>query len=290
MENKKQLNQEVQVVRSLQNIVTAYEEIYTIKMEQIRDTVLKTRNYVEGLSGIFKELKVVYREKIISENQNAELTHLSLSPIEKNGKKVAVLLTSDRRFSGDINQRIFYLFKEYVTSNTTDIVVAGRIGKEMMKQHGIKKKFTYFDISEDELADDILRALVNELLAYEQVEVFYGKFLNLLQQTQSQTNLTGREEEIQDIPPEDIPTFLFEPSLEEILTFFETQVFASMLEQTINESRLAHMGARVTTMEEASQEIDDKLKELNTVIRRITKQDKNKQQQQRMAGLSLWNK
>ena len=50
--------------------------------------------------------------------------------------------------------------------------------------------------------------------------------------------------------------YFFEPSLEEVVIFFETEIFASLLEQVFHESRLAKTASRMMLLDRASQNID----------------------------------
>jgi F0F1-type ATP synthase gamma subunit len=71
---------------------------------------------------------------------------------------------------------------------------------------------------------------------------------------------------------------IFEPSPEEILSFFETQIFTSLFKQTINESYLAQIGSRIMVLETASARIESRLKELDKEFKRIQRQKQNKKQ------------
>ncbi len=54
--------------------------------------------------------------------------------------------------------------------------------------------------------------------------------------------------------------FLFEPSIEKILGFFETEIFASLFDQTIRESQLAKLASRILAMDTASDNINREIK------------------------------
>ena len=46
--------------------------------------------------------------------------------------------------------------------------------------------------------------------------------------------------------------YIFEPSLETIVIFFETEIFSSLLEQVFHESRLAKLASRMVLLDRAS--------------------------------------
>ena len=76
---------------------------------------------MEGLTEVFSELKGAYVRKIKEEN----LSGTKYSEILKKQKKnVAVLLSAKRKLSGDINQRVFSEFNDFIRQNTdVDVVV-----------------------------------------------------------------------------------------------------------------------------------------------------------------------
>jgi F0F1-type ATP synthase gamma subunit len=56
--------------------------------------------------------------------------------------------------------------------------------------------------------------------------------------------------------------YIIEPSIEDVLIFFETQMFISILDQSIRESQLAKFASRILAMDSASQNIDKRILEL----------------------------
>ena len=82
--------------------------------------------------------------------------------------------------------------------------------------------------------------------------------------------------------------YFFEPSLDKILQFFEAEIFASLFEQTLFESRLAKFASRMTTLELRAQKIKDILKNIYIERGRIRHRIQNKKQLETFASMSLW--
>ena len=72
--------------------------------------------------------------------------------------------------------------------------------------------------------------------------------------------------------------YIFEPSVEKILMFFETQIFASLFDQAVRENQLAKFASRILSMDRASDNIRNRLKELNLQSMRISHYLVNKKQ------------
>ena len=85
------------------------------------------------------------------------------------------------------------------------------------------------------------------------------------------------------IPRED--RFIFEPVLEKIFHFFETQIMANLFSQTLLENQLARHASRVNAMEAALLHIEEESKKLNRVRNAIKHQLQNKKQLETIAGV-----
>lgn len=131
---------------------------------------------------------------------------------------------------------------------------------------------------------------MTNFLQYEKVHVYYGKFDNVINQTPIGTSITGENifesEVIAPIKRED--RFIFEPILEKIFYFFETQIIANLFSQTLLENQLARHASRVNAMEEALIHIDEESKKLNAAKRLIKHQMQNKKQLETISGLAIW--
>ena len=116
----------------------------------------------------------------------------------------------------------------------------------------------------------------------------YGKFNNIITQEPTSGSLTG------DMPKEQVKqgetNFIFEPSVENIMEFFESQIFSMLLDQTISEGKLARFASRIKAMESAQNNLQKQLDILASKQRRLRGMEINKKQIQLFAGQSLWGK
>ena len=131
---------------------------------------------------------------------------------------------------------------------------------------------------------------MEKFLKYERVYIYYGKFGNVVTQTSIASSITG-EDIFETEVPEAIPRedrFIFEPTLEKIVSFFETQVRANLFTQTLLENQLARHASRVNAMEAALIEIDKESKVFDRMKKRLKTQLKNKKQLETISGLALW--
>src|SRR5205823_80149 len=151
---------------------------------------------------------------------------------------------------------------------------------------GVGKPFVYFEIPDTSVKLEHIKQLMKKFLQYEKVYVYYGKFGNVVRQSPISTSITGEDifetETVTQVPRED--RFIFEPTLEKIFHFFETQIIANLFSQTLLENQLARHASRVNAMEEALIHIEEESKRLNQVKTRIKHLLQNKKQLETISG------
>lgn len=296
MPQRKKVLEDLEALNSLKNLASSYEEIAVIKMQKLKDSVLRTRDFLADLSDVFVDLKASYtrevKELLVKRLERDQ--HL-LPSLQKNGKTLMVYLSSNGRLYGAVTQKTYKLFMQDLKkpeSAGADIVVIGSAGKEMLENAGVQKHhpYEYFEIPDTNVEVEHIKKLMKKFLQYEAVHVYYGKFGNVIKQTPIQTSITGEDifetEVVAPLPRED--RFIFEPTLEKIFHFFETQIVANLFSQTLLENQLARHASRVNAMEEALIHIEEESKVLNQTKNRIKHASQNKKQLETISGVILW--
>ncbi|OGE24962.1 hypothetical protein A3C26_00460 [Candidatus Daviesbacteria bacterium RIFCSPHIGHO2_02_FULL_39_12] len=275
MSNRLKLTEDLEAADSLRFLAQALELISVVKMQQIRRSVLKTRDFLDRLADVFVDVK-------------GNLQVVSFSTLTKNNKSAAVLISANTRLYGNIVYQVFEEFNKFLKENKkADAVVVGKIGKELFETES-RHEYSYFEVPDNEVTFVALEPLIAKILNYQKVTVFYGRFINVLNQIPQTREITG-EQPFEGQPEQDRKLhFLFEPGLENILNFFETQIFTSDFKQTINETQLARYASRINAMEEALINIDSRIKNIRYLKLRAIKDTQNKKQQQTIAGIGLW--
>lgn len=289
MQNKQRINAEIELMSTLRLVTQAYEEIAVMRMQRIRDVVLHTRLFIGELGQVFVDVKSNYTNSAVEKmffNKGKQKTMPS-SVVEKNGKSVALLVTTNAKLNGEIIPKVFHEFYKYVNEHECDLVIVGRMGKQLYEQMPNKKPYGFFELGENQITNTSLRELVIGLLPYKDINVFYGKFESLLFQNPTITNLSGDDKKEKKETGEKTVLYVFEPSIETILQFFETQIFSSLVKQTLNESELARYASRIRAMEEAMQNIDKSSKGLSYQRNKIKKLLGNKKQLEIMSRVMI---
>ncbi|MBP9690569.1 F0F1 ATP synthase subunit gamma [Candidatus Woesebacteria bacterium] len=283
MQSKNTVVEEQNFLVTLKTIATAYQEISVMKMKQTRASIEHSRLFVERLKVIFESLKFSY--PIIKKRED-----------ELKTKQLAkVLITANSKFHGDILRKIF---QEFVKNDKQkgDIFVVGRIGKDFLHEYNALIKYTYVDIPDNSITSQSLKPLIQDLLKYTTVEVYYAQFKSVVQQDVKTAEIPSiyslleeeEEHEKQMKHDETVPLFLFEPSGEVIAEFLNDNTTITLMKQTLFETQLARYASRIKAMDALLRNIEDDQKELKREKTKIQRNISGKKQQERLSGIFLW--
>lgn len=294
MINQKEVLAEIDRLNQVKTLIETYEEIAANRMRKNRSVVLAARLFNEGLVNMYQEIKASYRKQLLALMHKRHVkTDKGFSLMRRNGKTIALLLSSNAGLYGNIVQRISDDFIRYVKENQCDILVIGRQGKKVIEDSLPGRKFIYFELPDTNIESNDVEKLAGILISYEKIYIFYGRFESVGVQRPTVLDVVGQniEEENQSQTANQPATkYLFEPSLEQIMIFFEEQIFASIIEQTLKESELAKFASRMITLDSASENVKSALKKVDLKKRLLHHREQNKRQQELLLGMSLWNK
>lgn len=242
--NIKQINESIEEGLSLKLISQAYTEISSNKLKRIREAVERNRYYLDELSNVHQVVKHV-----------ANIKHILP---QKNNKTVSVLVTSNYHFYGNVNNTLISYFLNAMKQHSTDQVVIGKTGIEHL--NGIKYNLHYqpFILQTDYPTLEELNQLVTLTKNYSQILVYHAQLKTVMVQVPIARDIT-QTSYLKPISPEEEnkpAAFIFEPEINKILDFFESQVTNLLLEQTFLESELARTASRLISMDQAQSSAD----------------------------------
>lgn len=282
MINKHEIASQISFISSLSLIVEAFEEIAVSRIQRVRTAVLYKRDFLSGLSGIFADVTSSYRDEIIALMRKKKIA-------KRPEKRVFVFLSSNTGLYGDIVQETFTLFLERLKKEPAgcDIVIIGKLGRILFQRKMPKTPFTYFDFSDSSIEKKQLRDITIYLLRYEDVSIFYGEFRSIVSQVPTVSTIAGSQ-----LPDKAESTmrrkYFFEPTLGVLVKFFEDEIFASLFEQRLHENHLAKFAARIVTLDNSREHIEQRLKGLAFEEQKLRHRLMNKKQQMLLSGMSLW--
>lgn len=274
MRTVKAIINQIKETDELKGLVDVYEEIAAYRLTKIRKVILASRDYFEGLANVSGEVGIDVGMAFPSTQGEA-----------------AVFISANSGFYGDIVDKIFASFVEFVKKNKVDNIVVGSLGKTLMESYAKGISYKYYEIPDDKLETADLSLLAKEFENYKKIHVFYGKFKNIVIQESSLMSI-GRQTigGVQKAHTPDIKlNYLYEPSLEKIAEVFAKEILYSLFEQSVKESQLARYASRLMYLDSAIEKIDDRKKVLGMEKTRAVKRNVAKRQGIMVAGLIARN-
>jgi ATP synthase F1 gamma subunit len=287
MVTKKELNLESEFLDTLHTILETYEEIAATRMGRIRSSVLGNRVFLLEINEIFQQVKTSYKAQIEMFMKNKRIKDPSkLTFIKKNGKTLYVFVSANTGLYGDIIRKTYEVFIDNLKRKPGDVAILGKLGLEIFIAEKFAAPLSYFEFPDDKIDEITMRKIIEYIVKYEQVLVFYEKFNTVISQSPIVTNISGDPLPWEKSGPS--ARYFFEPSLEKIMEFFEKEIFASIFQQTILESELAKFASRMVSLDFASENTRIKLKQNILAKNKIKHQESNKKQLEKFASMKLW--
>ena len=279
------IKEEIKSIHSLGNLIDAYEEIASIRMKKIRDMVLRNRFYQQEVNSIFEEVRRSYSREVqaLVKKRGASKR---ITFIPHNGKDVSVLLSANTGLYGNIIPETYRMFVQEARESQSEVTIIGKYGYQLFLSENIGKPYTYFDFPDYGDDNDKLYEIIKHVVQYEQIHVFYGRFRNIITQEPTMLSVSAKIDLTEEKKENEKKEFyIFEPSLEKILVYFETQIFSSLFGQSMKESQLSKYASRFIAMDKASSNTQNELERMEFKKNRIIHDNFNKKQLNVLASL-----
>jgi len=271
MANLKEVRTRIQSVKSTQQITKAMKMVAASKLRKAQDAILQMRPYVQKLYGIL-------------ENATANLDgeHQSAYSVQREIKRVLiVVVTSDRGLCGAFNSNIIKAslasikekYQDQEANNALWIMPIGRKAFDYFKKRNYQVVEDHYDIFGEltfervkEAAQFAMDGYING--DYDRVELIYNEFKNVATQIlQVEQFLPIAEQEKEE--KEDHQTdYIFEPSIEYIVEEMIPRTLKVQFYKAVLESNASEHGARMTAMDQATDNAGELLKDLRLVYNR----------------------
>ncbi len=277
MSSFKEIKENLEAVSAIKTIATTYQEISQKEMTKIREKALKNKNFISRLAKIYT---LTIREFL----ERDEVNNLP----EKKKEKVAVFLSANARFYGSLLWQVWDKTVKYMKKNKSDLVVIAENGK-YFAQNSEFKDFTYFDLEDEDPKEDDIKKIIDFIKEYKEITVFHGEFKNILTQEAAGTVIPGKLPKVEKKEKKDDIDYLFEPSAEKVLEFFETEILTSFFNQCFLEHRLSRHATRVVAMHQAGENAKERKEKLRMTIKRLRRKELDSKQFEITGPLQLWD-
>lgn len=282
MASLKETQQDIEIISSIRNITSTYQTLANMRTNQIRDEVLRTRAFLKGVAKIYHHAKADYLASVDSNNLE------QASFIRRNEKNVAVFLSANERFYGTLILNTWREVQNYLRAHTSDLVVTGDLGKRFVERRDLETELRYFDLDDEHPSSEQVKTILEFIKQYERIIVFHGRFKTAFKQQSAQTDISGGIT-LEETEQRESSYYLFEPSPEAILKFFEDEIIGALFNQTLLEHQLARFASRMVAMDHATQNADKKLDNLRHQAKLFKSRVQNKRQLDRIIRTKVIN-
>lgn len=272
-------------LETLQLITQAFGEIASSRMKRTRDSVIRSRDYLSGIDDVFDDIRRAYALQIGKMKTKKIKGKESITLLSHNGRNVAVLLSANTGLYGDILGKTFHAFVEEVRKKECEVTIIGKQGLQTFQSTAPDIPYTYFDLPDHEYTGEQMSKIIRHIVHYDEIHLYFGRFQNVLIQ-QADRAVISSNVDLEKKPSGEKPrTFLFEPDLVKLLSFFEVEIFASLFEQIVRESQLAKFASRILAMDKASENIKEERKKLRLEKLASQHREANKKQLNSLSGV-----
>jgi F0F1-type ATP synthase gamma subunit len=130
MAYKKEIEAEILEVGSLKALSEVYGQIAAIRMRKIRTSVLRNRNFISSIESIFKDALTAYAEKLSEMVKSGKIKEGGkVTFLAHNGKTVAVLVSANTGFFGEVVRETYQKFLTEVRNRDVEVTIIGKLGR-----------------------------------------------------------------------------------------------------------------------------------------------------------------
>ncbi len=270
MANLKEVRNRIRSITSTQQITKAMKMVAASKLRKAQDSIMQMRPYAEKLNSILTNVV-----------QGTEHSVKSKYAEERGVNKVLIIaISSDRGLCGAFNSNIFKKVKSTVAQEYQDyydedalfILPIGKKSYDFFRKRDFQIIDSFWDILADlnydkvrEVAEFAMKGFVRK--EYDKVILVYNEFKNVASQVLRVDSFLPLEQN-DDPDGQDNLDYIFEPTQDYIVSELIPQSLHVQFYKSILESVAAEHGARMTAMDQATDNADEILGDLRIMYNR----------------------
>lgn len=269
MASLKEIRNRVKSVKNTQKITRAMKLVAAAKLRRAQDAAEAARPYADRMRSVIGTL--------------ASSVDPAFSPLFRRedapARSLVVVLSSDRGLCGGFNSTLFRRTRDFLRENRAllgevDLVAVGRKGSEFIRRESLSSLDEWTTPAAEaslsvsrQVTEIAVRDFVDE--KYDRVYIAYNRFQSALAQVPTfEQILPFDPAAFGDVEENEGPDFIFEPSREDLLSvllpqFLDTRVYGALLESVASE-----FGARMTAMDNATNNANDLIDKLTLQMNR----------------------
>ncbi len=262
MANLKDIRLRIDSTKNTQQITKAMKLVSAAKLRRAQQNITNMRPYALALKGVIANIAATQK-----------VTHPLMTKKENTKNVLLVVLTSDRGLCGGFNSGINKFADKYILENKNkyekiDFIFIGRRGADFFSRKRIKGLENITKLEKDisfELAHSVAEKLISRYLngSFDEIRLIYNEFKSAISQKVVCETLLPIEVEKTSLEGANFsPDMIFDPAPELIIEDLLMKSFNLQVYRAMSESVASEHGARMTAMENASNNARDMISKL----------------------------
>jgi F-type H+-transporting ATPase subunit gamma len=264
MASQRDIRRRIQSSKNIKQITRAMQFVAASKLKRAQEATLASRPYAEKLDEVLADLA-----SVLSGEDHPLLVR------REGGKRLIVLITTDRGLAGALNTNTIRFAAQKITETPGDltVVTVGRKGRDAMRRARVPLEAHFEGFGDRPTFADVLplaRLITDDYLAgtYAKVEIVYSHFVSTLTQRASLFELlpVTPGEDTKGIPGNQ---FIFEPSASAVLEQLVPRYVATRLFQAVLESKASEESSRMVAMKNATENAEELIEDLTLAYNKV---------------------
>jgi F-type H+-transporting ATPase subunit gamma len=264
MASQRDIRRRIGAVRNIKQITRAMQFVAASKLKRAQDSTLAARPYSERIDEVLADLATVLGQE----------DH-PLFAEREGGKRLVVLITTDRGLAGPLNTNTIRFASRVITEHQGDlaVVTVGRKGRDAMRRARVPLEAHFAGFGDRPTFADVLplaRLVSDDFVAgtYARVDVVFTRFVSTLTQRPELDQL------LPIVPSEDtegIPgnQFIFEPDPRSVLETLLPRYVATRLYQAVLEAKASEESSRMVAMKNATENAEVLIDDLTLAYNKV---------------------
>ena len=266
MANLRDIRNRIESIKNTQQITRAMKMVAAAKLRKAQDRIIETRPYASKMKEVVARLV-----------RNSSEENVLLRIPESKDKVLLIVVGSDRGLCGGFNNNLFKVVEKTVEKEYSEYKESGNlslicIGRQAVKYFG-KRNYDviaeypgFWDDIKFNKAIDIMKSVIADFKSgdFDEVKLAYNEFKSVIAQNRliesvlpiNPDSLVNAEEE------SSATEYIFEPDVENILKKLLPLHLNLQLWKAMLESNAAEQGARMTAMDNATENAQEMKEDL----------------------------
>jgi len=264
MASQRDIRRRIGAVRNIKQITRAMQFVAASKLRRAQEATLAARHYSEKIDEVLSDLATVLTGE----------DHPLLAQ-RTEGKRLLVLVTTDRGLAGPLNTNTIRFASREITEHPGDltVVTVGRKGRDAMRRARVPMAGHFAGFGDRPAFADVLplaRLLTDDYLAGDvaRIDVIYSRFISTLAQKPVMDQLLPIQPaaDTTGIPGNQ---FIFEPSAGAVLEQLLPRYIATRLFQAVLEAKASEESSRMVAMKNATENAEELIDDLTLSYNKV---------------------